>query len=442
MSRPTHNQTRFMLGLLLVAMAFISPLYKYEFDIVSTIDCTNDEPAHQLKPLTENGPVVLSVGRTNNHTDGYKNAVQEQMDIFPVSNSTKPKPFVVCTYLRGNKEKYLIGTIVLFESVRAGMANNNMTSNTINIRTAVVCHESVKNGTRSLLRKMGHDVVMVKDADIDAKSMPSNHFKLLIQKYAVFDLVQYEKALFVDSDAFLLRPENLGTLFGMLDDDNTPFNKPVERNKYSIMKQIGAYNSTEEISGRDDIVRQRRKVFMAPDYGRDNFNSGLMLYRPQLGMFADFRLFLEETILPMEDKHRLRLVRSTQRLLQEFLFMPTTMYDLYNFCPKSNPSRCALYGCDCDIHIYPQSLDCRRDQELLREATLAHFAGSVLDYETLCDPKSSSYDLNATVSRYFANAKGDNPKKSNFDYDCQLPMIWSIRNLYFDAIHRVIFSES
>merc|ERR1712194_36813 len=191
-------------------------------------------------------------------------------------------------------------------------------------------------------------------------------------------------------------------------------------------------------------VRKKRKVFMAPDYGRDNFNSGLMLYKPQQGMFADFQRFLEESILPLEEDKRRPLVRSTQRLLQEFLFLPTTAYDLYNFCPKSNPTKCWPVKCDCAVHIFPQVLDCKKKEqrELLEDATLAHFAGSMLDYETLCDPKSSSDDLNETVSQYIEKARGEHEKKSGFDFDCQLPMIWSIRNLYFDAIHRVVFSEA
>jgi len=380
MVRPNHNPSQFMLGLLFLSIVFVAPLFKYESNIIPITKCVNDEPTQQQKPLKEHGSDSVPVEKTNNSIDIDKKLVQEQKKTFPPSNnSTGPKPFVVCTYLRGNKKKYLIGTIVLLESVRATNANNTNTaiSNSIDVRTAVVCHESVNNGTRSLLRKLGHDVIVVEDVDIDNKTLPTNRFKLLIQKYAVFDLVQYEKALFADSDAFLLKPDNLKTLFGMLDDDeNSSFNKPVDI-KYSIMKQLNlsnAYNETEVSYGRGEksnatntsattptsSVRKKRKVFMAPDYGRDNFNSGLMLYKPQQGMFADFQRFLEESVLPLEERKRGRLARSTQRLLQEFLFLPTTAYDLYNFCPKSNPSKCWSVKCDCAVHIFPQALDCKK----------------------------------------------------------------------------------
>jgi len=256
-------------------------------------------------------------------------------------------------------EKYIIGAIVLLESVRGSNANN--TINDIDVCTAVVCHKSVNMGMRSFLQRLGHDVIVFEDVQIDEKSVPSNHFKLLIQKYIVFDLMQYEKALFMDSDAFILRPENLKNIFDMLDDEKT-YDKPVDHKHY-IMKQINAYNGPEEISRAHDsnatnILRKRRKVFMAPDLGRDSFNSGIILYRPQPSMFKDFWLFLKETILPKKDEHRKQLVWSTQRLLQEFLLMPTTTYSLYNFCPKSKPSHCSRLGCDCGIHIYPQTLDC------------------------------------------------------------------------------------
>ena len=352
------------------------------------------------------------------------------------------KPYVVVTYLRGNKEKYIIGTIVLLESVQDGKTNYFTTNSGTIIRTAVVCHESVNNATRSRLQLLGHDVTVVKDVPFDEDAIPSNRFKLLIQKYVAFNLVQYEKALFVDSDAFVLRTENLQAVFDLLDDDKT-FNEPV---KISKMRGLNAsyHNIKESNSNATGFVHKKSKVYMANDYGIDDFNSGVILYRPQPNMFEDFQHFLNETILPMGNvNHRSVLRRSTQRLLTEFLVFPTSKYDLYNFCPHLQPFHCSRTGCHCSIHIYPQTLDCQKDKDMntLRNATIVHFAGSMIDYEGLCDPKSSPNDLNVTISNYFVESKSEHKEKSDWDQDCQLPMIRSIRNLYFDAIHRVATGE-
>lgn len=369
---------------------------------------------------------------------------------------SESKPNVVCTYLRGNKEKYVMGIIVLMESVRASTGKSSGSDDDADIRTAVVCHESVNNETRSLLEGLGHDVIVVEDVPFDNAALPNNRFKPLMQKYVVFDLVQYGKALFVDADAFIYQQKNLPKMFGMLDDD---FRKPAA-SRYSIMKASNIplgegggswrshkYSANATVAWRNSNTR---KVFMAPDYGPDNFNSGLILYRPEPNMFEDLQRFLNTTVAPLKDqKKRKKLVRSTQRLLQEFLFLPASNYSLYNFCPETLPNKCTRSGCDCPLHIYPHLLDCERQKHLWEQTTVVHFAGSVLNYEQLVDPKSSPLVVNRTIADYFNHThiqqKMFAPKNMPLDLyelDCQRPMLHNMRNLYSAAVHRARLQRS
>merc|ERR1712238_223481 len=186
----------------------------------------------------------------------------------------------------------------------------------------------------------------------------------------------------------------------------------------------------------------QKPMYMGPDYGADNFNSGVMLYQPQLHMFEDFQQFLYEKILPMKKSHKRQMVRSTQRLLSEFLLLPSTQYELVNFCPGTSPAKCNKTGCPCRVHMYPTILDCRKDEDLeqLNTGTIAHFAGRMLDYESLCDPKNGTENITVTIDKYkkkHIKAQAEHKKKIDWDMTCQVPMLKSIRNLYFDAIHRV-----
>jgi hypothetical protein len=440
-----------------------------------------------LESESESKSKSKSDKREMNHIASFIQPLQSNDSVSAVASpppKSKPKsdkPNVVCTYLRGNFDKYLIGAIVLLESVRSSAAGNSD-----DIRTAVVCHTSVNNSTRSLLTKLGHDVIVVEDVHFDPKSLPSKRFKNLIQKYTVLNLVQYNKALFVDSDAYIVRPENLIKLFHMLDDndDNNdseiiitwddegefkPSNLPVGYKRYSY-----TYNesSTVVMPVVTSESRKERKIFLGPDFGHDRFNTGVILYKPQSNMFEDFQLFLKEEILTLEPHNRAKLVRSTQRLFAEFLLFPTTTmsltspvssalvnesenyeYNLYNLCPRVGRYGCNRAHCNCAIHAYIPVMDCNRDKKILESVTVVHFAGSILDYESLCagdriTTKSSSKTndddddndiiiMNTTIGTYFEKVRAEHKTKSNFNLDCHIPIIQNIRNLYFNAIQRV-----
>ena len=142
---------------------------------------------------------------------------------------------------------------------------------------------------------------------------------------------------------------------------------------------------------------------MGLDYGRDAFNSGVILYKPQPNMFEDFQQFLQEKILPMPEKQRGQVVRPTQRLLTEFLLLPSSPHELVSFCPGVQSFNCHRAGCHCGVHIYPTVLDCNKDKDLerLKKGTIAHFAGNMLNYETLCDPgNNAAENIEATFKSY------------------------------------------
>ena len=132
------------------------------------------------------------------------------------------------------------------------------------------------------------------------------------------------------------------------------------------------------------------------------------------------------------------MVRSTQRLLTEFLLLPSSPYELVSFCPGVNSNQCKRTGCHCNIHTYPTTLDCGKDKDLkqLQKSTIAHFAGSMLDYKTLCDPKSGPKEIKATIDGYVSKALEEHQDKLSYNMTCQIPMLNNVRHLYLDAIRR------
>ena len=367
--------------------------------------------------------------------------------VLQLENKGEPKPYVVCTYLRGNTHKYIVGTIILMESVRNYTSRETFNSTiTPEIRTAVVCHESVKESTRTILELLGHDVIVVQDVPFDDSSIPSNRFRILMQKYAAFDLVQYQTALFVDSDAFVLKPQDLRGIFGLLDDEHAqitdPNVKPAKIN-WSKFRQLKismpdvANTTKNENQNSNNSTIANPKVIMSLDYGPDEFNSGVILYKPSSHLFRDFQDFLISTILPLPEKHRRIMTRSTQRLLQEFLFSPYNHYALYSFCGDTQPFQCRRRGCYCQTHAYPHLLDCNKDKSFLENSTIVHFAGSAIDIDTLCDPNITPFHLERTIQNYFAKSRNEDKSRANANYECQRPMIQTVRDHYSSAIHRI-----
>jgi len=369
-------------------------------------------------------------------------------ELQPEETKRETKPYVVCTYLRGNDNKYIVGTIALMESVRNYTLGEtfNSTTTTPEIRTAVVCHESVQNSTRSVLEKLGHDVIVVQDVDFDDSLMPSDHFHILLQKYAVFDLTQYQRALFVDSDAFVLKPQELRGIFGLLDDEEerrspskTSISAKLADINWSRFKKQNVssiYESNTTIGST--MPATNTKIMMSLDFGSDDFNSGVILYEPSITIFKEFRAFLDQSVMSMRKFLRNRRIPSTQRALQEFLFSPSNHFQLYSLCGDTHPHQCNREGCYCHTHVYPQLHDCKKDQSFLQDsAIIVHFAGGAIDYDTLCDPNTSPTHLEQTIQDYFAKARKNQESNANFDFECQRPILQRLRDYYSKALHRI-----
>ncbi len=187
------------------------------------------------------------------------------------------------------------------------------------------------------------------------------------------------------------------------------------------------------------VSSTKDKVMMSLDYGPDEFNSGVILYKPSATLFRDFREFLNKVILPLPKRHRGKVARSTQRLFQEFLFSPSSHYELYSFCGDTSPSKCNRRNqCYCHTHVYPQLHDCNKDKSFLQDlATIVHFAGGAIDYDALCDPNTSPSNLEQTIQNYFAKSRENHPSHADYDFECHRPIIQNIRDHYSSALHRI-----
>lgn len=75
--------------------------------------------------------------------------------------------------------------------------------------------------------------------------------------------------------------------------------------------------------------------------------------------------------------------------------------------------------------------------ERLTKGTIAHYAGKMLPYETLCDPKISTAKIENVLTQYSDKARNQDLKKFNYDLSCQKPILMQIRTLYFDALNRL-----
>jgi hypothetical protein len=312
------------------------------------------------------------------------------------------------------------------------------------LRTAVVCHTSVPQLTRNLLKQLGHDVTVVDDLKVNKGAIPrTGRFKDLIQKYVVLEQDQFNTVVFMDADTMILRP--ISFLFEQFEAESTPVSVDYSRilelniNTTTLMEGTSLPYHT---SMTTNSTTTKQRIFMGPDFGKDHFNSGVILYKPQSQMFDDFREFLNKIVPQLDRADRGELSRSTQRLFQEFLlFQETPEYELHNFCPKANPTRCTLSRCACSIHMYPQVTSCTENKrlQLWHKAAIVHFAGGLLNYTALTDPSIPLEGLVETYRETVGETYGS--KTKTMDSSCQVDMVQSVRSLYLQALSRISLPE-
>ena len=247
----------------------------------------------------------------------------------PRTNPSDSRPYGVLTYLRGGG-KYVGGVIGLLESVQNQHMNNPVGNHSV--VTGVVCHSSVPSVVQQLLQSLGHDVIVVEDAYFDPNALPNApNWRIAMQKHVALAQTQYEKVIFIDSDAIVMKP-----LHPLFEYDN---------------------------------------VAMAHDCGPDPFNSGVIVMTPGESIFRDFQHYVNDVVAKYPEKKRDEARRSSQRLLASFLE--------HENIPSS-------YLCDrrpCYKHFFYLDANCHSSgRKVLKEAIVVHFLASTLDIQKWSKP--------------------------------------------------------
>lgn len=175
-------------------------------------------------------------------------------------------------------DAYLPGVLALFESIK--QTNTNIQE------FAVVVNEDIKQETKDRLASKGYNVILKPKVDVPDKIKSRNkilpHWNNTFDKFNVFDLTEYKKVVYLDSDIYVNM--NIDELFDAPDmsavasGQSYPGNENWQELNSGVMVIEPKEGVREElIEKMQEMVRSRRKIRKAKSTEKKRFFSNIKL---------------------------------------------------------------------------------------------------------------------------------------------------------------------
>ncbi|KAE9367667.1 glycosyltransferase family 8 protein [Stipitochalara longipes BDJ] len=205
--------------------------------------------------------------------------IQLPVHTIKIANPASPG-LAYATLLTPSDAQYLgeLENDIYFRSIRLlnyQLQHSNNTRTTRGIPFLVLATSDVALWKRDKLEQEGATIIMVEKLGSDWLQPLTNRWKDIMAKLRLWELVQYDRILFLDADTFLLK-----SLDGVFDDPASNLRKSLENND-EIKPDEPALPVNYLLASHPEVLHTSHS-YPPPEW--PNFNGGFFLMSPSLQM--------------------------------------------------------------------------------------------------------------------------------------------------------------